>query len=355
MFKEGFIIPNSFFMNHAEHINSENKVQMTKLALNGSFVTAVLFLLSVVYEPIRVNQGAYLFIFLYSLAVYCLTLFIQDKNKFILPLFYLYMTGCFGFAIYLAMFAGDLRSRVSFCVFMVLLPTFVIDRQWRMYGYLIMMAAVYLYCSFFVYNQTFSASGAVDCLAFLGISLVNYAYNMRLHVKDIESRQILTKKVETDSLTQLFNRSALEKNIMAYMQENEEAAAFILVDVDNFKGINDSFGHVTGDELLYQTASILREQFRRSDLIGRLGGDEFVIFLPRVSEGEWLLQKMQQLVDEMDRTFIGDKAICNVSGSVGIALYPQNGRSFDELYQKADVAMYQSKKSGKNRFTVYES
>lgn len=353
MFKDVFIVTSAFFRENASEINRENKLQTTKLALNGSFIAAVLFLVSIVFEPLKVNQPAYLGIFLYSLLLYCITWFLQNKDGVILPIFYLYITGCFAFATYLAVFCTKVHSGVTFCVFLVLLPTFVIDRQLRMYLYLLFVTLVYIGVEFLRGGAEYNIMCAVDSLSFMGISMIAYSYNLSLHIKDVESRQILTKKVETDALTQLFNRSALEKNIMSYIQESDEEAAFILVDVDNFKGINDNFGHMTGDELLYQTAAILKEQFRRTDYIGRLGGDEFVIFLPRVSDGQWLVNKMSTLVAEMDRTFIGDKAICNVSGSVGIAMYPEHGRSFDELYRKADMAMYRSKASGKNQFTIY--
>ena len=252
-----------------------------------------------------------------------------------------------------AVFSTTSHSTTSFCVFLVALPIFLLDKQWRVDFYLTIALLVYLICGITFRDRVFLSSYIVDSVSFYAMGLATYHNSLRLKVNNLVQNTDLKKKVETDSLTELYNRSALEKHINKYILNHKEQAAFILIDVDNFKGINDNFGHTIGDKLLHQTAGILKAQFRMSDYIGRLGGDEFVVFVPQISNMQMLIIRMESLIDEMNRTFIGDEAICKISGSIGVAMYPKDGDGFEELYKRADEAMYESKKSGKSKYTIY--
>ncbi|MEG0985603.1 MAG: diguanylate cyclase [Clostridia bacterium] len=162
----------------------------------------------------------------------------------------------------------------------------------------------------------------------------------------------IRERLQTDALTGALNRVAFAQALDRLLHDTDSASqhALVMVDIDNFKYINDTFGHAAGDQALVAIVKSLKRMLRAGDLIGRIGGDEFVVCLNRVLKGE-MLEKCAQLVCQII-SFQPNPDIA-VSGSVGVALYPRDGASFDELYQKADIAMYHAKQQGKNRYTLY--
>lgn len=171
-----------------------------------------------------------------------------------------------------------------------------------------------------------------------------------------KERVRLEIQAQTDALTGLKNRNALQSEITLLLTQSSAAVclnAFIICDIDNFKNINDTYGHAVGDIVLQQFGKLLQCSFRNTDIVGRLGGDEFVIFLCRLPDrktGENLMEKLHQRVGSLK---IPGYEQIHLGSSMGMAFSPTDGSSFDMLYRKADTALYRSKALGKNRLTVY--
>lgn len=161
------------------------------------------------------------------------------------------------------------------------------------------------------------------------------------------------EKSENDSLTGLLNRGTfMEKvNRTIHDAEPDTQHALLMMDVDGFKLVNDAFGHGTGDKTLKDIAQILCDAFRKGDLVGRLGGDEFVVFLKDSPNEKLVAAKASHICNLCQKAISVEVGI---SVSVGIALCPQDGASFDALYKKADEAMYYVKGSGGNNFAFYD-
>ena len=157
----------------------------------------------------------------------------------------------------------------------------------------------------------------------------------------------------TDSLTGLLNRAAFEEraNDLLATQEPGGIHALLMIDVDGFKRVNDTYGHHFGDRVLVDVAASLQAMMRSDDLVGRLGGDEYVVCLKNVREGTGFLERRSAFICQaLSKQFDVDVSI---TGSIGLALYPRDGRTFDELYRKADTALYYAKHHGKNRYVFY--
>lgn len=157
-----------------------------------------------------------------------------------------------------------------------------------------------------------------------------------------------------DSLTGLKNRAAYEEFLREKRNE-DDFYAYLILDLDNFKLINDTFGHNVGDEQLKKTAEVLKQFEKDGDEIFRLGGDEFVVIIPHTTVEE-TEERTRQLIDKMNETFSNHKhqKFIPLSVSIGIAFAPMHGTNFDELYKKADAALYVSKEKGKNQYWIYE-
>ena len=162
----------------------------------------------------------------------------------------------------------------------------------------------------------------------------------------------------TDALTGLYNRMAFFKfapEILAGDKRNLKTHAVIFIDLDGFKGINDTLGHDYGDLLLQSVSSQLSTYINDDDILARNGGNEFVILRNHVPSHEDLENFLKTLVSIASTPFVLDDETVHITLSAGAAIFPQNGLSLNELMKNADIAMYTSKNSGKNSYTFFSS
>lgn len=170
----------------------------------------------------------------------------------------------------------------------------------------------------------------------------------------------LNTQANIDRLTGIYNKLSFEENA-EYMLNNAgegERHAVILLDVDNFKGVNDNLGHAYGDRVLADIGNTLRVTFGSSDCLGRIGGDEFCVLLnipeDRQTDHMTLInEKCHLLCDAFHDKYTGCNGDYKISASIGAAVFPDDGKSFSELYKCADAALYSSKHKGKDTFTIY--
>ena len=178
-------------------------------------------------------------------------------------------------------------------------------------------------------------------------------------VRDIDSKKRrelhLEQQAVFDALTQVYNRSAGIRKISTALEtmQPEDISAFLILDLDNFKQVNDCLGHMMGDQVLIEVARIMKTHFRNYDVICRLGGDEFIIFIQKIPL-EALDKIVRSFLRKLVLTYSSEGKEVTVSASVGAALAPINGTDFSQLYEKADSALYQVKNSSKNDYMLYK-
>ena len=175
-------------------------------------------------------------------------------------------------------------------------------------------------------------------------------------IEDATETQHLREKADRDSLTGLYNRSYAVEKINGMLQEfspvPECVHACVLMDLDNFKKLNDTLGHQKGDQALQDVANILRQHFREYDIVCRLGGDEFLVFVQNIPRNV-IEKNIGSLLKKLTLTYEKEeKKIC-ITVSAGIYLVQEPGHDFRELYQKADEMLYRVKNSSKNGYRIY--
>jgi diguanylate cyclase (GGDEF)-like protein len=164
----------------------------------------------------------------------------------------------------------------------------------------------------------------------------------------------LKEKAQRDSLTKLSNARTTRKLIEQYIKDDYDAChAFIMVDIDNFKSINDCCGHLAGDKVLVQFAEELKKVFRSTDVLGRIGGDEFLVLLRGIQSDSLAEEKASAICGILNSIRLPGKDEVKVSGSVGISTYPADGCDYETLLKKADEALYEAKRKGKNRYCKF--
>lgn len=158
-----------------------------------------------------------------------------------------------------------------------------------------------------------------------------------------------------DALTHIANRQYFEETLIEKMHEHQverKKLALLLIDLDNFKTINDTLGHPIGDRLLQAASKRMVRCLRQDDFIARLGGDEFIVLLNH-STTEAAILVAEKIIEVLSRAFQFSEYHMKITASIGIAIYPETGVSPSDLLRHADIAMYQAKKTGKNRFAVF--
>ena len=156
---------------------------------------------------------------------------------------------------------------------------------------------------------------------------------------------------EIDPLTSVFNKETTQKLIDQKLK-NHEHFCFLILDVDDFKSVNDNYGHAVGDKVLKNLSDLFKNHFRQTDIVGRIGGDEFIILI----EDEHIAEsRIQSLLKKVNALKIEELQDFKLSISVGMAFAPSNGTTFMELYRHADHALYQTKRTGKNDYKIYRN
>ncbi len=177
---------------------------------------------------------------------------------------------------------------------------------------------------------------------------------------DISERKASEERVRHlahhDALTDLPNRFSLHERLdqaMSFARRSQKTLALMLIDLDNFKVINDTLGHQTGDKLLIQVAQRLTQSVRSSDIVARLGGDEFVVVLPDIETPADAVHVAEKILKAVSEPYPIDSHQLRTSPSIGICLFPEDASESDDLMKKADVAMYHAKAQGRGNYQFF--
>ena len=190
-------------------------------------------------------------------------------------------------------------------------------------------------------SKIFDQRGRIDCIIgkFIDVS------------EEVYEKEKLIIESQTDGLTRLYNALTTKNLITEKIEKkkNNNIDAFILVDCDEFKNINDTHGHLAGNQVLESMAKIMKRNYRENDIYGRIGGDEFCIYLEDISSIEIVHEKIQKFSVKNKEI----STVENVSVSIGIVLVNQKG-SYEDIFKKADIALYEAKNKGKGQTVVYK-
>lgn len=165
----------------------------------------------------------------------------------------------------------------------------------------------------------------------------------------------LKDKAETDLLTDLLNKVSTEKKIKEYLagEGKDKVSMMCVLDIDNFKKINDTMGHAFGDEVLSEFGKGIKSEFRVTDIVGRTGGDEFIILLKDLKSDDIIAREAER-ISRFFKTFqVGTYQKYSPTASIGAAIFPRDAQDYESLYKSADSALYKAKKRGKNQLAFY--
>ena len=193
-------------------------------------------------------------------------------------------------------------------------------------------------------------------------TLINYIAHF-LDISDLKKAQERAEhQADHDFLTGLFNRKALMKRLheeSAKAQRHKFTHAFLFMDLDHFKAVNDTYGHAMGDKLLLEVTNRVQSLLREEDIFSRISGDEFTIIMlnldnKRPTAALQVKEKCNTIIENLSKEFFIDENSINISASIGIKIFPNKEESIEDVISHADTAMYQAKANGKNRYTFFD-
>lgn len=177
--------------------------------------------------------------------------------------------------------------------------------------------------------------------------------------REYKDHEKLVQKTERDALTGLYNRATAKEKAEQYFahsnsEKTSECSSFMIIDIDNFKQANDQWGHLFGDILLETFAGLIENLFESTDIVGRIGGDEFVVLQKGIIKPDQIEKYAKAICDIARKQLNLVRSNSGITVSVGIAVFPTDGKDYETLYRKADVALYRAKSMGKDQYALYD-
>jgi len=186
--------------------------------------------------------------------------------------------------------------------------------------------------------------------------LVDITHSKCRYDTEQQMTRALQEQAQRDSLTQIYNAQTARELAEQYLTENQETArcALLIIDLDDFKQVNDTHGHMFGDTVLVQAARTIQKLFRSKDIIGRIGGDEFMVLMKDVSDRDIVNTRCSQLNQSLHDVLRSQLTKEPLSCSIGVAFAPDQGTTYFELFGCADRALYRAKDLGKDTYACHE-
>ena len=341
------VLNNSNFDRYRNKINQENRVSLDLVITASGMILIVNFIMSLIMGESLIHGMTLLFQIVYlCLAVFLYFGYLRKKEISYTKWIYLLEIPVILIAVFDAVYYDSTRTTFTFMTILLLYPLFILDKPVRIHLFIAGLALFYALIAGMVEPVAVYRLDMVHLTDIMLMAIGSSVFFSIVRLRSIIYADHIEEIAQEDPLTGLYNRAGAKKHI-----HSEEPGIFIYLDLDKFKGVNDTFGHEEGDQILIETAHALKMNFRKEDIIIRLGGDEFAVYSP----GNWTsgeienrLSKLLESIHEM--TMKGNAEV--MTASIGCAWAPHGCDSAEELARKADQAMYEAKRAGKNQYHI---
>lgn len=347
-----------YYTNCVTEIRNSNIRSLVMCSFITTFLSIGFLAASFIFSD-KFNIYEKIFSWLYTLisCFFCFSsAYLLGKHKKLTLLFvYAYMLFLSASSIITGVFLCKDRNAVFFFIAQTTFPVIFLDTPLRMAGLSLVSAIVFDILAYFFKTPDRYMIDIMNSVIFLITGMLLSIFTANIKLNDFIFQKAIKTERDTDGLTGLLNKSSMMREIRKSMTNDPKNGILVILDVDDFKRINDSYGHVVGDFVISGIARCLNSSFRNSDIIGRFGGDEFVIFMPFTHDVVIAQSRVKKVLSLMAETIELPNENDKVTGSFGIAVCSEFGDTYDDLFRKADYALYRAKSGGKNQFSVYES
>lgn len=279
---------------------------------------------------------------------------IPKLPQLVLPCSYMLLAVIYGYAIMVGSIQRAFPA-TTFCILLFVGSLIVMDKPYRMTAFMVLATVIFCLTSHYWKDPRVASLDTVNSICFVVLGTICNIQLVNTKAKGLAYNKKTTQERDTDGLTGLLVKTALERDICRYIRLTRDPGALIIIDLDNFKHFNDTKGHAYGDRVLELTGSCIQRTFRSTDIKGRFGGDEFVIFLQGNASRQVVAEKLDHFRELMQQGTGMGTDLDRVTQSIGVALYPEDAVEYGTLFKKADEALYESKRRGKDQYCFYTS
>ena len=311
---------------------------------------SVLFLGSLVSEMMASNREIYGAIWLCFVVICVACQLIKRGSKWlIIPLWYMALSLIFAYAIILNTVIRNDVSATTFCAIMLAAPLLITDRPWRVFLYFSLVTLIFIPIDFQQKAYFLAYTDTVNALCCIFLGTVIHARVLHTKMREMVQKLHIETERDTDKLTGCLTKAAFERKMNELLKNSSRKGVLLVLDLDHFKSVNDTFGHVYGDVVLQTTGECLRQCFPDAELVGRFGGDEFQVWLPKKQQTAELTLQLQRFLAQIRKIETPDDKV-KIASSIGVAFCPENGEKYSELFENADAALYSAKHMGRSRY-----
>lgn len=337
-----------------DEIRVRNYDSFQRFSRAGTVISLLVCLLGMALSKVIHCSGSFMFVFLYFIFLCILSQTLAKKYmKYITLIFYLALEPLMVLAILLGTFMDPTEPSVTIMIFLCALTIFIIDKPWKTLLYITIHAGIYLVSCYFAKSQELFVKDVFDLFTFYLLAMsVNY-FTLLSRIDSVRNYIQFRDKSEKDPLTGLNNRGAGFAKIETLIREGKYGA-FIVVDVDDLKAINDCYGHLMGDSCLREVAKKLKDNFRENDVVLRFGGDEFAVYAIGLLKKEQCEKRFKEFYEQLHSIKMESAEGMKLSVSLGCVICDDSNYDFEEIYKLCDDYMYDAKKSGKGHYKIME-
>ncbi|MEA4972638.1 MAG: diguanylate cyclase [Candidatus Metalachnospira sp.] len=238
-------------------------------------------------------------------------------------------------------------------IVLIVFPVLFIFRFRLIYFFMLLFEIMYIISLFFYKSDLMFQNDLFNSLVGITVSFVVAWITMSLRVESYNSKNKYRQLSTIDALTGVLNKNNCEREIKEYLykQEDNQKCSLIIIDIDNFKMVNDRLGHQIGDEVLERVGRLLIHSFDTTDIIGRIGGDEFAILMDNVSD-KYLLKKKCEFLNLRAET-MSERVNFHIGFSMGVAIQKESRVTYEEMFKSADDALYEAKAFCKGQYIIH--
>ena len=311
-----------------------------------------LFVYSIFNELFSVNRPFYMIAFIYSAAATCTFFFLKKDSITAQFVIYLSIVMLLLFGCFISKTHPEFPATM-FIVMLIVTPLFMIDRPFYM---AIVISAMSVIFSIWMHSVKPYDVWQADLINTIIYSILGIF--IHVIVNSIRIREfVLTKKIniqkDMDEMTGLKNKGALTREINEFLSDKaKDKGVLILLDIDHFKTINDTYGHDVGDSVISQLGEFLKNKFPENAIVGRFGGDEFIVFIKDIDDVEYATAVAKELIEETPKKVLLPVKDKLVGISLGITTYHGFEQYYSEIFKKADIALYKTKADRTTQFHI---
>ncbi len=314
----------------------------------------VLFFSTLFSDLMKMNRVFYLAAFIYSAVALGVFFGLKEDSLIAQLVIYLSISLLFVFGCLITANKPDVPA-VTFIALLLITPMFMIDKPYFMAIELCVAAAVFLAWMHGVKPHDVWMYDLINVVIFTGIGIILHIIANSIRIKEFVLTREINLQKDTDEMTGLRNKGALTREINEFLAgENAGRGIMLVLDVDRFKPINDTWGHDAGDRVIRGIGGFLAGRFTGGEITGRFGGDEFVVFLTDPESPEAAQRIAGEIIEGVAEAVALPDPEQKISVSVGIAACSGDEGNYSGIFKKADTALYRAKAGGGNGYRVYE-